>query len=85
MTALQAAAQQALTALSCIEYGICGITYGPSDDTTEAAIDALQAALVEPQRKPLTLEQIQELSQQHKFDSRMEKLVRIVERAHGIT
>jgi hypothetical protein len=38
-----------------------------------------------PQRKPLTEEEIQELSQQHKFDSRMEKFVRIIERAHGIT
>ena len=37
-----------------------------------------------PQRKPLTDEEIQELSQQHKFDSRMMKFVRIIERAHGI-
>jgi hypothetical protein len=37
-----------------------------------------------PQRKPLTEEEIQELSQQHKFDSRMEKFVRIIEQAHGI-
>ena len=37
-----------------------------------------------PQRTPLTGEEIQELSQQHKFDSRMEKFVRIVEAAHGI-
>jgi hypothetical protein len=37
-----------------------------------------------PQRKPLTEDEIQELSQQHKFDSRMEKFVRIIERAHGI-
>ena len=37
-----------------------------------------------PQRQPLTDEQIRELSQQHKFDSRMEKFVRIIERAHGI-
>ena len=37
-----------------------------------------------PQRKPLTDAEIQELSQQHKFDSRMEKFVRVIERAHGI-
>ena len=40
--------------------------------------------LAPPQRKPLTDEEIQELSQQHKFYSRMEKFVRIIERAHGI-
>ena len=37
-----------------------------------------------PQRKPLTEEEIQNLSQQHRFDSRMEKFVRIIEAAHGI-
>ena len=36
------------------------------------------------ERKPLTGEEIQELSRQHKFDSRMEKFVRIIEIAHGI-
>ena len=37
-----------------------------------------------PKLVPLTDEEIQELSQQHKFDSRMVKFVRIIERAHGI-
>jgi hypothetical protein len=45
MSTLREAAQQALEALGCIEYGINGIEYGPSDDTTESAITALRAAL----------------------------------------
>jgi hypothetical protein len=45
MTDLRKAAQQALNALSCLEYGFCGITEGPSEDTTEAVITALRAAL----------------------------------------
>jgi hypothetical protein len=52
MTTLREAAQQALEALECIEYGICGIDYGPSDDTTESAIAALKAALA--QEEPWT-------------------------------
>ncbi len=47
MTTLQTAAQQALNALSCIEYSFCGITDGPSEDTTEAVITTLRAALAE--------------------------------------
>jgi hypothetical protein len=47
MTDLHKAAQQALNALSCIEYGMCGITDGPSDDTTMASMDALRAALAQ--------------------------------------
>ena len=47
MTTLREAAQQALEALGCIEYGINGIEYGPSDDTTESAITALRAALAQ--------------------------------------
>jgi hypothetical protein len=51
----------------------------------EAARRVVQIHLTAPpQRKPLTEEEIQELSEQHKFDSRMEKFVRIIERAHGI-
>lgn len=65
-----------------------------------AEIHRLRAALAQPdpiylasdgtfypiprQRKPLTGEEIQNLSQQHRFDSRMEKFVRIIEAAHGI-
>jgi hypothetical protein len=48
MNKLREAAQQALNALSCIEYSFCGITDGPSEDTTEAAITALRSALAEP-------------------------------------
>jgi hypothetical protein len=54
MTDLHKAAQQALNALSCIEYGMCGITDGPSDDTTMASMDALRAALAQPAPEPET-------------------------------
>ena len=54
MTTLREAAQQALNALSCIEYGMCGITDGPSDDTTMASMDALRAALAQPAPEPET-------------------------------
>jgi len=47
-------------------------------------VDCVEPVFAPPQRKPLTEDEIQELSQQHKFDSRMEKFVRIIERAHGI-
>ena len=47
MSDLRTAAQQALNALGCLEYSFCGITDGPSEDTTEAAITALRAALAE--------------------------------------
>ena len=56
MTTLREAAQQALEALGCIEYGINGIEYGPSDDTTESAITALRAALAQQEQEPVTLE-----------------------------
>jgi hypothetical protein len=49
MSTLRTAAQQALNALSCIEYSFCGITDGPSEDTTEAVITTLRAALAEPE------------------------------------
>lgn len=52
MTTLREAAQQALESLGCIEYGINGIEYGPSDDTTESAIAALRAALEQPEQEP---------------------------------
>ena len=52
MTTLREAAQQALEALGCIEYGINGIEYGPSDDTTESAITALRAALAQQEQEP---------------------------------
>ncbi len=51
MTDLRTAALRALEALSCLEYGMCGITEGPSDDTTESAITALRAALAQPEDK----------------------------------
>lgn len=58
------------------------ITDNPEDFTdTHRALPLYTAP---PQRKPLTDEEIQELSQHHKFDSRMVKFVRIIERAHGI-
>lgn len=65
MSDLRTAAQQALNALSCIEYGMCGITEGPSDDTTMAAMDALRAALAQPKGggnlpPPLQAEPVQE-------------------------
>jgi hypothetical protein len=44
----------------------------------------IEPLYTQPQRQPLTDEEIQGLSQQHKFAERMEKFVRIVERAHGI-
>jgi hypothetical protein len=50
MSTLREAAQQALEALGCIEYGINGIEYGPSDDTTESAITALRAALAQQEQ-----------------------------------
>ena len=49
----RAVVEQALNALSCIEYGMCGITDGPSDDTTMASMDALRAALAEPVEEPV--------------------------------
>jgi hypothetical protein len=52
MSTLREAAQQALEALGCIEYGINGIEYGPSDDTTESAITALRAALAQQEQEP---------------------------------
>jgi hypothetical protein len=52
MTTLREVAQQALEALGCIEYGINGIEYGPSDDTTESAITALRAALEQQEQEP---------------------------------
>jgi hypothetical protein len=83
MSDLRTAAQQALEALEMAEFD------PHSSDAVHKAITALRAALAElvqePQRKPLTEEAIQELSQQHKFDSRMVKFVRIVEAAHEIT
>jgi hypothetical protein len=51
ITLPRATVQQALEALECIEYGICGIDYGPSDDTTESAITALRAALEQPEQE----------------------------------
>jgi hypothetical protein len=51
MTDLRTAALRALEALSCLEYGMCGITDGPSDDTTESAITALREALAHPEDK----------------------------------
>ena len=54
-------------------------------EPTKRMVDFVPLYTAPPQRKPLTDEEIQELSQQHKFDSRMEKFVRIIERAHGIT
>jgi hypothetical protein len=50
MSTLREAAQQALEALGCIEYGINGIEYGPSDDTTESAITALRAVLAQQEQ-----------------------------------
>ena len=53
-------------------------------------IDALRAALaqgrsdVQPERKPLTEEEIAALSEQHIFASRLTKFVRAIEKAHGI-
>ena len=66
------------------------VTDNPTDfvmdnpDYPESAYRALPLYTAPPQRKPLTDAEIQELSQQHKFDSRMEKFVRVIERAHGI-
>lgn len=54
MSDLRTAAQQALNALGCLEYSFCGITDGPSEDTTEAAITALRAALVEDAMQKFT-------------------------------
>lgn len=48
MSDLRTAALRALAALSCLEYDFCGITDGPSEDTTEDAITALKEALAEP-------------------------------------
>ena len=61
----------------------------PPQRPAEPVPDSKHATIAEwwadKQRKPLTEEEIQELSEQHKFDSRMVKFVRIIERAHGIT
>ena len=53
MSDLRTAALRALNALSCLEYSFGGITEGPSDDTTEAAITDLKAALaiIQPEIK----------------------------------
>lgn len=66
MSDLRKAAEQALDALGYLEYGMCDITHGPSEDTTEAAIEALRAALAQPEQEPVVF--ITPLMEQQMFD-----------------
>ena len=89
MTTLREAAQQALAEPQPVayRYSVQPQVIGPSvwafSETNDSG-DAQPLYTAPPQRKPLTEEEIQELSQQHKFYSLMEKFVRIIEQAHGI-
>ena len=89
MTTLREAAQQALEALeSCWEKGLTRKNW----KQTEEAITALRTALAEPERKPLTDEEIELLAVKHappidpafaQHDDFIE-FARAIERAHGI-
>lgn len=90
----RAAMEHALLALNCVEYGEFGILDGPCEDTTEAAINALRAALAEPPlaEQPLTREQRTAVfrTAEHAMDTNpnlswREAIVDAVEAARGIT
>ncbi len=83
---LREAAQQALEALEFESSGYCG------GAQTEKALTDLRAALAEPERKPLTDEEIELLAVKHappidpafaQHDDFIE-FARAIERAHGI-
>ena len=76
---LREAAQQALEALeSCWEKGLTRKNWKQAEE----AITALRTALAEPERKPLTDEEILRISLETPVD--LYAFARAIERAHGI-
>jgi hypothetical protein len=82
---LREAAQQALEALYFKNIlNMCGrFSVVDPIKAAEAAI-ALRAALAEPERKPLTDEEIDELPLPPSGTATVRDIVRLIERAHGI-
>jgi len=82
MNTLREAAQAALEAFDHC-YG--GISWGVTDpDVMTEALQTLRAALAQPERKPLTIQQISELWGMCNHPENIESFVRAIERFHGI-
>jgi len=80
MSDLRKAAQAVLDAIDYLDaYPDGGI------DEAEAAIEALRAALAQPERKPLTEDEISEIAMDCSFVSESDTyFARAIEKAHGI-
>ena len=80
---LRVAAQQALEALEMwVEGPFDSSTRKGAQTRTSVAINALRTALAEPERKPLTDEEILRISLETPVD--LYAFARAIERAHGI-
>ena len=87
MTTLREAAQQALEAMSSFESGTNGLYEGEFAQEIAALRAALVEPVQEPQRKPLTEEEIRRIDDGTHFHESPDwslRFARAIERAHGI-
>jgi hypothetical protein len=78
---LREAAQQALVDMACMRDMVA---HPDNLQFIDNAITALRAALAEPERKPLTDEEIDALPLPPSGTATVRDIVRLIERAHGI-
>ena len=85
MTDLRKAAQEALEALEYINKDSFEPLGIPLPGEIDITMDALRAALAQPQRKPLTEDEISEIAMDCSFVSESDTyFARAIEKAHGI-
>ena len=83
MDLLRQAAQQMVAAMESYPHSMIESPEGCWNYTRDLALDALRAALAQPERKPLTDEEIQDLAKS--MDESVKwPLCRAIEKAHGI-
>ena len=90
MDLLRQAAQQMVTAMESHPHSMVESPENCWNYTRDLALDALRAALAQPERKPLTDEEMRECAQAMDAEplaegwSELIKFARAIERAHGI-